>query len=136
MTPTADRIIIDESHMLKPRKPVYRLWWLDAALAAAEDVEQVADYERIREFPHRGAAIAWSRRQLYAGAVFGDVVEMFEFWRGDEDYVEGSARSAALISLDGFQRQNLKYQFNGPFQDHLPVYFIGAKSLKCPTPEY
>jgi hypothetical protein len=97
----------------------FEIAWTDAALHdASVEGRIVADFERSRRFTHKGAAIAWSRRQLFHGAVFGDAVEMrvvtlYE-WKGerresiDDDPIE--------ITLPGFRRTHAQRQFHGPWK--------------------
>lgn len=53
---------------------VYDLHWTDPAYADASG--PIAHFERSRRFKHCGAAIAWARRKIFHGEVFGASIEM------------------------------------------------------------
>jgi hypothetical protein len=55
--------------------PEFDLRWTDVGLHDAAD-GAVSDYERVRRFKHLGGAIAWARRQIFHGRVFGSSIEM------------------------------------------------------------
>uniref|UniRef100_A0AB74UGX9 Uncharacterized protein n=1 Tax=Caulobacter phage BL57 TaxID=3348355 RepID=A0AB74UGX9_9VIRU len=49
------------------------LTWVDAS---AHDGGSIAKAERTKSFEHLGSAVAWARRKIFKGEVFGDVVDM------------------------------------------------------------
>ncbi|AFO71673.1 hypothetical protein phiCbK_158 [Caulobacter phage phiCbK] len=63
---------IEFKKVTAPRREV-KLDWVDASYA---DGVSIRDAERHREFPHLGAAIAWARRRIFHGEVFGDVIDL------------------------------------------------------------
>jgi hypothetical protein len=85
----------------------YVLRWIDADLHdGLKDGKRVADYERERTFPHCGAAIAWARRQVFHGKVFGDAIEFNVMAESAKDY-GGFSTSVEIVydlSLSGFSK--------------------------------
>ena len=84
---------------------VFDLYWVDPALHTTnEPVTRMADFERHRRFPHVGAAIAWARRQIYHGKVFGEHVEMHTVFRTQRDgEVSEYVDTIIDITLPGFR---------------------------------
>lgn len=83
-------------------EPRFDLRWIDPAYHEAGD-QPVGAYERVRRFKHIGAAIAWSRRQIFHGRVFGDHIEMTTISRlliGGE--IRESESHVTDITLGGF----------------------------------
>lgn len=87
--------------MTQPAKIQFELIWVDAALHDAKGALAVHQFERSRCFQHKGAAIAWGRRHLFQGRVFGDCVEMRAVHPGAE-YHGGEAPQVVVMTLGGF----------------------------------
>lgn len=51
----------------------YRAEWIDAAFHAGGSMK---DHARSREFVGAGAGVAWARKEIYAGRIYGDVVDL------------------------------------------------------------
>jgi len=84
---------------------VFDLTWIDPALHSVEYADNLADYERKRRFAHCGAAIAWARRQIFHGKVFGEHIEMATVDRYEEDgEIRESVGAAVDITLPGFRK--------------------------------
>lgn len=85
---------------------VYDLHWIDPALhEPTGEVRAVAEFERSRRFPHCGAAIAWARRQIFHGKVYGEHIEMRTVHRISVDGAVQEHEDEVLdITLPGFRR--------------------------------
>lgn len=55
---------------------VFDLRWVDVEYGEAPEATPVASFERCRRFKHCGGAIAWARRKIFHGDLFGESVEM------------------------------------------------------------
>jgi hypothetical protein len=89
MAIAAKKFLVDiESDDFDPSNPFVRaieiveagqafdLGWVDPSYAEADEHAVLADFERTRRFKHAGSAIAWARRQLFHGRVYGEQIEM------------------------------------------------------------
>lgn len=84
---------------------VYDLHWIDPSLYDAESPTKAVEFERSRRFKHCGAAIAWARRQIFHGKVFGEHVEMRAIHRiAIGDKVDEHEDEVVDITLPGFCR--------------------------------
>lgn len=96
--------------------PAIRLTWLDQGLHEAQSGASVQPFMRSRDFKHLGGAIAWARRRIFHGHVFGDVIEVVKVDRHrvngvyDEDLHE-----AQDITLAGFLPWTEKTGWDGSF---------------------
>lgn len=88
---------------------VYRLVWIDKALHDAPAGATLQPYHRQRDFKHLGGAIAWGRRRIFHGEVFGDTIELsvVDRCRVNGVYQEDEGAHQE-ITLGGFQ----------PWEDH------------------
>jgi hypothetical protein len=110
MTVTARKLVFDiesrgpiRPRVMEEHGHAYDLVWIDAAYAEA-GAEPVAEFERKRRFKHAGAAIAWARRQIFHGKVFGEQIEMhaIRLYTVDDEPNEVEV-SVTDITLAGFQ---------------------------------
>lgn len=107
----------------------YEVAWIDPALHHATAVVRIADFERTRRFAHMGAAIAWSRRKLFHGAVAGDFVEMHavnSYTQADGSIRDDHFDVVVEISLKGFRRADNSRHYNG----HNALW-IGKSEKRC-----
>lgn len=96
--PPGTIVVVREQHL--PSE--YDLRWMDVGLHEASDPS--SDYERTRRFKHLGGAIAWARRQLFHGRVFGDSIEMTLIKRSLFDGKPHESEKAVVeITLAGFR---------------------------------
>jgi hypothetical protein len=80
---------------------VFMLRWIDPAYH--DRGGPVGEFTRERKFLHAGGAIAWARRQIFHGKVFGDAVEMETYYRTEyEGKVEEHPHEVIDITLPGF----------------------------------
>jgi len=104
---------------VEPLRHGFVLRWIDPAYH--DQSGPVADFERSREFRYPGAAIAWARRQIFHGRVYGGSIEL------EDVYIdrEGERLSNGLfeITLAGFCRWEGKLSKD--------TYRLGAPSRKC-----
>lgn len=108
-------------------EPIYRLTWIDAALHDAPPGALASTHERSRDFLYLGAAIAWARRRIFHGHVFGDVIEMIEVNRTRRgDKINEMLGQPVDITLPGFVRW-----VNNNAYDQRDGYRIGAAERKC-----
>lgn len=84
----------------------FDLMWIDPAYHEAQD-RPMAEFERVRRFKYAGAAIAWARRRIFHGLVFGDSVEMrtIKLYLHDGEPHE-EEQAITDITLAGFRRWN------------------------------
>jgi len=101
---------------------VFHLVWFDPALHEADGSAE--EYERSRRFNHCGAAIAWARRQLFHGKVFGESIEMrimdIQEYEGKEHRISVGTYD---ITLSGFVRWEEGY-------DRSAQMFAPSKKIK------
>lgn len=85
----------------------YDLTWIDHTFYKADLTDRsIADYERKRRFLHPGAAIAWARRQLFHGRVYGHSIqiEIGSKYAATENRPEHDVvENVVDITLAGFQ---------------------------------
>lgn len=80
---------------------VFVLRWIDPTYH--EHGGAVVEFERDRKFAHAGAAIAWARRQIFHGKVFGDAIEMETYYRTEfNGKIEDHPHEVVDITLPGF----------------------------------
>lgn len=117
-------------------KIVYDLMWIDPALHDVSG-DAVAAFERIRRFPHCGAAIAWARRQLFHGKVFGSHVEMRKVHVDTvNDKVFEHVEEVVDITLLGFQRWEAVSSTRPTYQTnstHTSGTILNVPERKCRT---
>ena len=95
--------------------PHFRLSWLDKGLHDAPEGASAQAFMRTRDFKHLGGAIAWGRRRIFHGEVFGDASELVRVDRKRvngvfEEYVDDDAQD---ITLAGFLPWNRKRDWGG-----------------------
>lgn len=99
----------------EPLPPVFDLKWFKPELAEASADVVVAEFEQDRRFAHIGAAIAWARRQLFHGKVFGEAIEMTTVHRTrilETDAVQESEERTIDITLAGFSKWDSGYDYS------------------------
>jgi hypothetical protein len=112
-----------------PVTNLYLLSWIDPALY--DQVGPVSQFERTREFRHPGAAIAWARRQLFHGRVYGDSIELeHRTKRTDARGVEHTSTTKTYdLTLAGFCKwEHPSYSGTSPVR-------LGAPVKKCKLPQ-
>lgn len=94
---------------------VFDLSWVDLSIREAPvEAVKVADFEKVRRFPHCGAAIAWARRQLYHGKVFGDAIEMRTIRRVSYDgVVKEHEEEVQDVTMPGFRTWKSAQNYGG-----------------------
>ncbi len=107
---------------------VFDLTWIDPSLHEAE--APVAKYEKTRRFAHCGAAIAWARRQIFHGKVFGEHIEMKTVSRyAIGSKVRESEAAVVDITLPGFRRWSDASDYNRGARG----IALGRPERKCRT---
>lgn len=108
-------------------EPIYRLTWIDADYHDAPSGAHVTAHERTRDFLYLGAAIAWARRRIFHGHVFGDAIELVEVTRWKRgDQITESIAEPIDITLPGFVRwaEQTAYEMRGGYR-------TGKAERKC-----
>lgn len=106
----------------------YDLCWIDPGFHEAAG-RPVAEFEKVRRFKYVGGAIAWARRQLFHGRVFGDAIEMrvYRLYTHDGEPRE-EEHSVTDITLAGFCRWDRRE--NSGFT-HPRQLVLGKPERKC-----
>lgn len=107
----------------------FDLTWVDPAYSEAGE-KPIAEFERNRRFKHCGGAIAWARRKLFHGEVFGESIEMRTV---NLTSFEGTLREEEIdvvdITLAGFRRwRNDQDQWRTGRQSSMS---LGKPERKC-----
>lgn len=107
----------------------FDLCWIEPGFHEAVG-RPVAEFEKVRRFKYAGAAIAWARRQIFHGRVFGEAIEM----RVSRLYTHnGEPREEEInitdITLAGFCRWNARE--GGYISDRRYVETLGKPERKC-----
>lgn len=107
----------------------YDLVWIDLGYDAAGD-RPISEFERCRRFKHCGGAIAWARRKIFHGDLFGDSIEMrtLAFTGYGERVVEEEVE-VVDITLAGFCRWKSERSFINASQS----ISLGRPERKCRT---
>ena len=129
----AASMLADEAAMMAPFKPVkldpvYRLTWTDPGYYDAPSGAPVSEYERTRDFKHLGGAIAWARRRIFHGHVFGAGMEMTEVSRTQlrDGTITESLADPIEITLPGFVRWQTPQSYA-----ERTGYITGRAERKC-----
>jgi hypothetical protein len=120
--------------VITDKSTAFDLVWTDAAFHDAAPDVTISEFERRRRFKHCGAAIAWARRQIFHGAVFGDAIEMqtISLWRADGRPQEEHVKSVE-ITLQGFcDWSEGTARLSPSYRDHRSVR-LAPPSRKCRT---
>lgn len=112
---------------------VYDLFWIDPSLHEHVGVvENLAAFERTRRFPHCGAAIAWARRQIFHGKVFGEHIEMRTVHRiAVGEQVKEHEDGVVDITLPGFRRWEEKTASSWPSSSTGSSLYLEKPERKC-----
>ena len=96
--------------------PRFRLTWLDQDLHDAPTGTTIKPYARTRDFKHLGGAIAWARRRIFHGHVFGDAIELavVHRQRNNGAYQE-DLNDVQDITLAGFWPWTQERSYSSPY---------------------